>query len=248
MKQLVQDVLIQFALIGLVPFGMILIVKAIAGDLSNDLFSRSKAFLAVSTIVHELCHLVMAGIFFLHINQVSLFRPNDPNGNIGKVGFLYNENSRKDRIGVGMSGIAPVIGIILIILFIYSKWFPQSWASIQSIGFDNPISSIFSIIIKLIFPSANVIKDLGYALLVFLLAPGLSLSQADLDSFKVGRSPIGFLIVLLLTIGNLFIDDFNGLICSVSFAIWGILLWAIIDIYLIKFCVFAYDFLIELID
>ncbi len=72
------------------------------------------------TPIHELGHLFFAKLFHHRIDRVSIFEPNENNGNLGHVDHSYKKHNLYQNIGNFFIGSAPMIfGSLVMVIMLY---------------------------------------------------------------------------------------------------------------------------------
>lgn len=184
-----------------VPAVLLLVMRWLGVVLQQELLSRGRFIwiLAPGTIIHELSHLIVCLLFGLPVRKVSLFHYEPETGTLGHVDYAYNPLSMKDRIGASLSGLAPLVGISALEYFIYSKLFP---ANVSYLIADIKSNQYWQFIKDFFLNTHSWLHMLLFIGISILLLSGYSLSDADLNSIKVGVVAIIVLIVGLLLLSQ----------------------------------------------
>lgn len=239
-----KDILLELGLLIILPACLVYLIKIVSEHLANNLFSRWNKFLLISTIVHELSHLLFACLFLLKIDSVSLFKINYQTGELGHVNYSYNELSKKDKIGATFTGLGPVLVIISILSFLYYSWFDIS--GITNLFNDFNIFTLIKEMFNLIFPSGKFSKVILFYLIFFILSPGLALSNNDLDSVGIGAKYIIIIAFISCFIGTTYFDwptqTFFNIVILLNFVL---LLTIFIELIVIGL-IYLIDLLIEI--
>lgn len=157
------------------------------------------------TVVHEISHLVVAKIFGLNVNDFSLFHFKDFGNELGFVQVAYNSHSLKDRLGMFLSSIAPMISISSLTYFII---FSNS-TSLVEIQNNNPLNFVLFVLNPFNF---GFLRWIVLILVVLFLTNGIFLSLADIKSgFQAGWIVL-IPLVVILNVLNIQINTFLKII------------------------------------
>lgn len=234
-------VLIQEIIVIAVVFGLFYLVSALGGKSQNLITgsSRGIGWLAPSTIVHELSHLIFHLVFLNHVTKVVLFNPTpDENGGytLGHVDYAYSERDERSIIkqtSFLLAGLAPVFGISAIILFSFYGLFPNASAKVIADVLntqDGLVTITFNILKDVLFntPSfSGVLHTIIFVIELALLAPGYHLSDADINSGKKAWFPLIVISFIVSVIVEMTLPELAG---SFSVLFHGFLVMGIIVI------------------
>lgn len=181
---------------------IIFVLRIFGEKLQQELLiSSGKIWMLMpGTVVHELSHLLVALLFGLHINKVSLFKFNQETGELGSVNYSYNQYSMKDRIGVTLSSVAPIFGISLIEYFIYVSLFKNHIKVIMDDIMNNQMFQF----IKDFFMTGNLPRMILFIVISLILLSGLSISGEDIQAMKIGMGSLIGIIILICSLSMIF--------------------------------------------
>lgn len=166
----------------------------------------------VGTPIHELGHALMCLLFGHKIDDISLWRPFNTDGNLGFVTHRYNPKNPYHQLGNIFIGLGPVFSGLCMILLCMALAFPETVHSYSdnamSIvrsgeGMTSLLSEGFGMIPSIISEFRDGAVPLGGRItaLVFMLCVSLhiSLSPADVKG-ALGGLPVYLVLTLMATV------------------------------------------------
>lgn len=222
-------------------FGIFAMVSHVGGTSQNLLMSngtRSIKWLAPSTIVHELSHLIVALITFNRVVKVVLFHYDPETGNLGHVDIAYaEEDSHKisKQISLLFFGLAPIFIIGLILVLSFHGLFPNVSAKVAHDVMNVDDMNVFQLFFKVIgdvlfnVPSGSgILHAIVFIIELVILSPGFALSDQDFNVGKGAWTPliVGGLIITLIIQGMLPALSNNLSVAFSSFMLVGIIVLA----------------------
>jgi len=96
-------------IVALVPTLAITLWENMVGRLAPRAWLVYRTTAIVGTPVHEMAHVLACMMFGMRVNEVALYRPHAPSGQLGFVSFSFNPRSWFQVIGLAVQGVAPLL-------------------------------------------------------------------------------------------------------------------------------------------